>query len=173
MCRQSKTICMWRRNLLRTAAKDENAAELVEVAFTLPILLTLLLGMLSFARAYNAYQTITRAAREGTRTLVLTSCATCGNAAVSAASAQGVVNGVLTSSSFDPVAVSDYSATYVWVDAAAATPQQCGVAVGFDYPYQLAIPFTTVNLANLTLRASVQMRLENQPAICPTGTSVP
>jgi Flp pilus assembly protein TadG len=173
MCRQSRTTHLFRRIRPGTFVLGERAAELVEVAFTLPILLTLLLGMLSFSRAYNAYQTITRAAREGARTLVLTTCATCGNTAVAAVTAQGIVDGVLQSSSLDPAAVSGYSATYVWVDATAATPQQCGVAVDFDYPYQLAIPFTSVNLANLTLKARVQMRLENQPTTCPAGTSVP
>jgi Flp pilus assembly protein TadG len=172
-CRQSSTVWLGWRGLLTTAAGEEHAAELLEAALVLPLLLSLLLGMLSFARAYNAYQTITRAAREGARTLVLTSCAMCGNTPFSSASARSIVNGVLTSASFDPTAVSDYSATYVWIDNTASTPQQCGVAVSFNYPYQLAIPFTPVNLTNLDLTARVQMRLENQPVSCPVGSSLP
>ena len=52
------------RNLRR---RGERGAELVEMAFALPILLTLLLGIIWFARAYNIYETMTRAAREGAR----------------------------------------------------------------------------------------------------------
>jgi Flp pilus assembly protein TadG len=171
--RQSKTLFAGARYFLRTAARADSAAELLEVAFVLPVLLSLIIGMVSFARAYNAYQTITRAAREGARTLVLTNCATCGNAEFPAASARTIVNNVLVSASFSPSAVTNYSATYVWTDSGAATPQQCGVAIKFTYPFQLVIPFTSVNLTNLQLNTSAQMRLENQPATCPVGNSVP
>ena len=57
---------------LVTKCKDDCGAELVEAGFVLPILLMLLLGIFSFGRAYNVYQTITRAAREGARMAVLT-----------------------------------------------------------------------------------------------------
>jgi Flp pilus assembly protein TadG len=171
-CPPSK-IFVGLRYFVRTAARPDCAAELLEMALVLPLLLSLLLGIISFARAYNAYQTITRAAREGARTLVLTNCATCGNAQFPSASARTIVNNVLVSASFDPTAVTNYSATYVWTDSGSPTPQQCGVAIGFTYPFQLVIPFTSVNLTNLNLKTSAQMRLENQPAACPVGNNVP
>jgi Flp pilus assembly protein TadG len=171
--RSSRTIpAAWGR-LLRSAGRADSGAELLEAALVLPLLLSLLLGMISFARAYDAYQTITRAAREGARTLVLTDCATCGNANFPSASARSIVNNVLVSANFDPSAVTNYAATYVWTDSGASTPQQCGVAITFTYPYQLEIPFTSVNLTNLNLKTSAQMRLENQPGTCQVGTSVP
>jgi len=46
---------------------------MVEFAFAFSILMVLLLGIFEFARAYNVYQTITRAAREGVRMAVLPS----------------------------------------------------------------------------------------------------
>src|SRR5262245_45199031 len=58
---------------------DEAGAEIVEDAIILPLLLTLLIGIVWIGRAYNIYQTITRAAREGARYAVLPSCASCGN----------------------------------------------------------------------------------------------
>src|SRR5260370_8971396 len=58
----------------------EHGAELVEMAFVLPLLLTLLIGVFWAARAYNIYETITRAAREGARVAVAPSCSACGNA---------------------------------------------------------------------------------------------
>lgn len=161
------------RNLVPSVLRADHAAELLEVALVLPVLLSLILGMISFARAYNAYQTMTRAAREGARTLVLTDCATCGNANFPSASARNIVNNVLQSANFDPSGVTNYSATYVWTDQGASNPQQCGVAIGFTYPFQLVIPFTSVNLTNLDLKTSAQMRLENQPGTCPVGKNVP
>jgi Flp pilus assembly protein TadG len=172
MCHQLKTPSR-SRTPFRTVYRKECGAELLEVALTIPILLALLLGILSFTRAYNAYQTITRAAREGARTLVLTTCATCGNASVQSSTARSVVNGVLTSANFTPSNVTNYAATYVWIDASAATPQQCGVNISFNYPYQILLPFTSVNLTNLNLKADVQMRMENQPTTCVVGGSVP
>lgn len=44
---------------------------LVEFALVLPILLLLVLGVIDFARAWNAYQVITDAAREGARLAVV------------------------------------------------------------------------------------------------------
>lgn len=158
---------------LAGSIRADRAAELLEVALVLPLLLSLLLAMISFARAYNAYQTITRAAREGARMLVLTDCATCGNTEYSSASARTIVDNVLVSANFDPAAVTNYAATYVWTDSTYATPQQCGVDISFTYPFQLAIPFTSVNLTNLNLKTSAQMRLEDQPSSCPVGNAVP
>src|SRR5258708_34567542 len=57
--------------------RGERGAELVEMAFALPILLTLLLGIIWFARAYNIYETMTRAAREGARVAAGPACSAC------------------------------------------------------------------------------------------------
>ena len=54
--------------------------EVAELAIVLPILLSLIFGVFSFARAFNIYSTITRAAEAGARVAVAstqTSCATC------------------------------------------------------------------------------------------------
>jgi Flp pilus assembly protein TadG len=52
---------------LRTPVRREEAAELVECALVLPILLVLLVGLLDFANAYNLKQKLSNAAREGAR----------------------------------------------------------------------------------------------------------
>jgi Flp pilus assembly protein TadG len=44
---------------------------LVEFALIVPMLLLLVLGVVEFGRAWNVYQTLTDAAREGARTAVL------------------------------------------------------------------------------------------------------
>jgi len=57
----------------------ERGAEIVEFAFVAPLLITLMLGIFWVGRAYNTYQTITRAAREGARYAAAPTCATCGS----------------------------------------------------------------------------------------------
>lgn len=47
--------------------RKQRGSTLVEAALTLPILFMFILGVLEFGRAYNIYQTLTNAAREGAR----------------------------------------------------------------------------------------------------------
>jgi len=46
---------------------NEKGGTIVESAVTLPVLFLILFGILMFGRAFNVYQTITDAAREGAR----------------------------------------------------------------------------------------------------------
>jgi len=154
-------------------AGEERGVEIFEAALVLPLLLTLLIGIFWMGRAYSVYETMTRAAREGARVLVLTNCASCGNTFYTAGSVRtNYVNPVLTSASLDPTKVSGYSSTYLWLDPAASPPRQCGVAISFSYPFQLIIPFTSLNLTNISISTQVQMRMENQPATCLAGSAV-
>jgi Flp pilus assembly protein TadG len=52
-------------------APDRRGQAMVEMALILPVLLLLVVGMLEFARAWNAKQVITDAAREGARLAVV------------------------------------------------------------------------------------------------------
>ena len=51
--------------------RTERGAALLEVALTLPLLLLVCVGILEFGRAYQTWQVITNAAREGARIAVL------------------------------------------------------------------------------------------------------
>ena len=51
--------------------RDERGAALLEMAFTLPLLLLVCVGILEFGRAYQTWQVLTNAAREGARIAVL------------------------------------------------------------------------------------------------------
>ena len=152
---------------------------MVEAAFVIPMLLMLLLGIFSFGRAYNVYQTITRAAREGARQAVLTPCAiypNCpgSNTIYSAGDIRtNFVEPVLQSANLDPKQVKDYTTSYVLLDPDDTTPNICGVQISFQYPYTLMLPFTGVNLTTVNLSTTVQMRLENQPAPSACTGSVP
>jgi Flp pilus assembly protein TadG len=158
----------------RRVPAEERGAEIVEFAIVFPALCMLLIGMIWMGRAYNIYETMTRAAREGSRILVLTNCTTCGNVPLTAASVRtNFVEPVLTSDFLDPTKVSGYTSTYVWLDPNATPPQQCGVAISFSYPVKLVIPFTSLNASTISISTKVQMRMENQPTTCSAGSAVP
>jgi Flp pilus assembly protein TadG len=52
-------------------ARDDRGQALVEFALVVPILLLLVLGIVDFARAWNIYEVLTDAAREGARVIVV------------------------------------------------------------------------------------------------------
>ena len=43
----------------------------------------------------------------------------------------------------------------------ATNPVQCGVIVSFKYPFQFYLPFTSLNMQQITLTAQAQTRMEN------------
>ena len=58
------------RRWLQRARRQDGAA-LVETAFVLPIMLLVCIGILEFGRAYQTWQVVTNASREGARVAVL------------------------------------------------------------------------------------------------------
>jgi Flp pilus assembly protein TadG len=62
-------IAMCRRLIARL--KRDDGAALIEAAFTLPLMLFVCIGILEFGRAYQAWQVVTNASREGARIAVL------------------------------------------------------------------------------------------------------
>jgi Flp pilus assembly protein TadG len=160
----------WVQRVCDVAAGD-SGAELLEFAFVVPMLLTLLVGIFWIGRAYNVYENITRAAREGARYAVLPSSIAAGNAeadAISPSCASGTVAftgyvvPVLASDNLNPGLVSGYCQKTAVLEN--TYPQQCGVSISFTYPVQLTIPFTPLNATTINIPAQAQMRLENQPA---------
>ncbi len=51
--------------------RSQRGAALIETAFTLPIMLLVSVGILEFGRAYQTWQVVTNASREGARVAVL------------------------------------------------------------------------------------------------------
>jgi hypothetical protein len=164
------------RLLLKATKSDDRGAELFEFALVLPLLLSLLIGILWMARAYNIYQTITRAAREGARAAVVRTCASCGNAIPSDASVRTVVTDSLSASALDLTKVtSSFAGTCPNgqtcdcptgdiciirdVPLNSSTPPELGVVVSLGYPVDFPIPF--VNVPSITVNTQVQMREEN------------
>ena len=172
-------------------AAETRGAEVAEFAAVLPILMMLLLGIISFARAYNVYTTITYAAHEGARIAAASSCATCGNAPALPADVEARVKQVLQASKIDPTAIQTYTGTSLPigcnggavqcspaqnitvctnVELNATTrrgrtsvtgPSACGATVSFQYPYQFNLPFTSISRQLVTLKADVQVPSED------------
>lgn len=144
--------------------RSERGADVVEAALVLPVILAILLGLFVFARGWDIYQSMTRAAREGVRRAVTTSCATCGNVYDSNTYIQNsVVFPALQAVGIDTtnaVLNSSYAQGYRWLDPA---QQVCGAYITFRYPYAITIPFLPVNLGTINLATNVQMRIENPP----------
>ena len=56
---------------MRTRLRNQRGAALLETAVTLPIILLISVGIFEFGRAYQTWQVLTNAAREGARVAVL------------------------------------------------------------------------------------------------------
>jgi Flp pilus assembly protein TadG len=154
---------------------NQEGAEMLEFALVITLLMTLLLGIVAFGRAWDVYQTITRAAREGARMAVLTGCAACSDSTKTYGASyiqSQVVNPALTAANLNPSLVQNYTQIIRCLDPSDTPPQEWGIQISYSYPYQLDVPFTTVNLTTLNLSTKVQMRLENQPTST-TGLTCP
>jgi len=152
----------------RRVAAEERGAEIVEFAIVLAALLMLLIGIIWMGRAYNIYQTMTRAAREGARYAAAPTCALCATKNTlpdCTSQVKPVVDAALTAAALD-TSNTKYKATFNCQNGVTlnpgAVPPETGVVVSFGYDVNLVIPFTTLNASTLTLATQVQMRQEQQ-----------
>ena len=97
-----QTTRPWKRILT-----DTGGQEIAEAAVVLPIVFLLLIGIMTFARAYNIYTTITYAAQEGARLAAQSSSASLGNTPSTATDVANRVAAVLQASSIDPDQIQD------------------------------------------------------------------
>ena len=165
-------------------------SEVAEAALVLPIAFMVLLGIYWFGRAFNVYATINHAAREGARYAVAQGCASsCNNAPPTIDKIASQVGQAMQASGLDPgLAITD-SVTHpacgggnatcaaasgsgeppIWyctnVQLVATPPAGsggpvCGVSIDFQYPFQLSLPFTSLNGQLVNLSAHVQMKTE-------------
>jgi Flp pilus assembly protein TadG len=165
-CLQMKTKSRFsRRKMIRA---QSCGAELVEMALILPILLSLLIGVFWAARAYNIYETITRAAREGARVAVAPACSACGGAVPAVGNVENAVLNSLTASSMDATKITipagcagNLSSKICYsrdVVLNAGPPSELGTVVSLTYPFSFRLPFVNVPAINITTK--VQMRQE-------------
>lgn len=177
-----QTTRPWKRILTDTAGQ-----EIAEAALVLPIVFLLLIGIMTFARAYNIYTTITYAAQEGARLAAQSSSASLGNTQSTPTEVADRVFAVLQASSIDPNQIQDFPdpsavnacstgpldcktkkkvtvCTNVEINAPGGTvtgPAACGVTVSFKYPYTFLLPFVSVNGKTIHMIADVEVPEEN------------
>ena len=127
--------------------RDESGQALVEFALVAPLLLMLLVGTLSFARAWNVHQVLTDAAREGARTAVLA------NPDVTADSVRATVRRAMTLSRLDA------PAAQIRVTGVGGTP---GTPTEVRVTYPMQMPFLRFlgRSSTLDLSTVVVMRHE-------------
>ena len=159
-----RAICRFAQRFrpFRAAAQAAHGSEVVELACIVPLLFTLLFGIFWFARAYNTYETITRAAREGVRFAVVPNCATCGNQLPSDAEVQKVISASLQASALDPKRTNPNPVTIsrTSVVVGGGAPPDVDVSVSFTYPFQFNVPFTSASLTSVNIPTAVHMRQE-------------
>jgi Flp pilus assembly protein TadG len=145
---------------LRQTGRLERGQGLIEVAVTLPILLLVSVGIFEFGRAFETWQILINAAREGARVAVLPDA----DAGQVEARARSYMNAGLLSNAAD--ATVTLSATTVDI----GTGTSPGSQVTIDYPFnfmvlnpvaRLVSPGSTVGASAFTMTASAVMRNES------------
>lgn len=111
--------------------KRERGAALVEFAIVLPLLVTLVFGIIEFGRAYNAQISLTHAAREGIREYAITQDADEGKLAAQQAASPSI------------------NWNYITFTISACDPGQ-PATMYLEYPFELRIPFFPVNSFSMT-----------------------
>ena len=137
----------------------ERGQAMVEMAISIPLLLMLMVGIFEVGRAYETWQVLTNAAREGAR-MAVTPSGTPSN--TTALIRQYMADGQLTKSATAPVIVNKGASINVNGTAVSAS------AVTVDYPFEfimlqpivrLVAPSATVG-GPLTMHATAIMRNE-------------
>jgi Flp pilus assembly protein TadG len=145
---------------MKTDSRERGSA-MVETAIAIPILLVLMVGIFEVGRAYETWQVLTNAAREGARMSVTPGSSTSNTTALIR---QYMANGQLTKSATAAVNVD----TGASIDVN-GTPVSAS-AVTVDYPFEfimlqpvvrLVAPGATVG-GPITMRATAIMRNEAQ-----------
>jgi Flp pilus assembly protein TadG len=172
---------------IAAALRNTTGAEIAEAALVLPLVFTLLLGIIWFGRAFNIYSTIQQAAQQGALKAARPSCATSGNTLPPDKAVTAVVEAVMNSSSLDTSQIIATSSTVLFCPSppypagkctvasdnvtvcsnvqlnapASSQPPQCGSAVMFQYPFAFNFPGTSLNMHTITMSAQAQSRMEN------------
>ncbi|HEX7119425.1 MAG TPA: TadE/TadG family type IV pilus assembly protein [Longimicrobiales bacterium] len=113
----------------KAGRRRERGQALVEFALILPLLLLLVIGLVEFGRAWNAFQVITDAAREGARTAVVA------DASITEDSVYSVIRSALARAALDAD-----SATIALVGVDAPTGQPARVEIQYPYRFTFLSP---------------------------------
>jgi len=141
--------------------RSERGAAIIETALTLPLLLLVAVGIFEFGRAYETWQIMTNAAREGARVAVLP---TPIPGAVDARVREYLQLGGLTSDSSVGVAITPANVSL----GAAGTASGSKVTVTYPFTFMVLQPVARLVVSGstlggpITLTAAATMRNESQ-----------
>lgn len=135
--------------------KNERGAALIETAITIPIILLISVAIFEFGRAYQTWQVLTNAAREGARVAILTEKTT--------EDIQGAVANYMRTGGLPDTGV------VINVDRGVAMGANTGSRVTINYPFQFIVLNPVVRLvtpssetgAALTMQSVALMRNES------------
>jgi Flp pilus assembly protein TadG len=143
--------------------RSERGAALLEMALTLPLLLLVCVGILEFGRAYQTWQVLTNAAREGARIAVLPGM---DDTAVRTRVREYMAIGQLPKAN-DEVVTIDIDRTKTVSIGGGDTASASKVNVNYPFEFvvldpiaRLATGRTTANSSTLNMVASATMRNE-------------
>ncbi len=146
---------------MRRRIKSERGAALLEAAITLPMLLLVSVGIFEFGRAYQTWQILTNAAREGARIAVLQDSS---NTDITARVSQYMTDGQLGAANSATIGVNRSAVLNVNGRSVSASD------VSIDYPFsfivlqpvaRLVAPQTSLGGA-IVMHAEAVMRNETQ-----------
>ncbi len=142
---------------MKRLKKNERGAALLEAAITIPMILLVSVGIFEFGRAYQTWQVLTNAAREGARVAVI-------DGSTDAAVTQRVRDYMQAGS------LPQYATATVTINRAVAlTGTDTASQIDVDYPFdfmvlnpvvRLIAPGDTTTGAPITMRSSAIMRNE-------------
>src|SRR5712691_3184909 len=140
--------------------RDQRGAALLEMAFTLPVLLLISVGIFEFGRAFEVWQVLTNAAREGARVAVLPGISD----AMVTARVQQYANAGVLDAGVTPTVTIQRNSTISYGSGTAS-----GSKVTVTYPFRFIALQSVVRLvvngstvgAPFTMAASATMRNEN------------
>jgi len=146
---------------LRSLVTNESGQSLLETAMTLPLILLIVVGIFEFGRAFQTWQVLSNAAREGARVAILPY--------ATLADVQSRVNSYMQGGQLDnfqnaTVSINQNTPVVVGVGTAASS------VVTVTYPFSFSVLNPVANLvvngstvgSPITLAVSAQMRNEAQ-----------
>jgi len=144
----------------RKARHGEKGAELVEMAFVVLIFLVLMMGVFEFGRAFNIYQNITNAAREGARFAVAPQRGGTTNYPNNT-EVSDVINSFMRSSYLNPaVATINIQLNNQNIDPA-CTPCVAGGGCACGTRVSISYPFSFLFYGSINISTTVLMRNES------------
>jgi Flp pilus assembly protein TadG len=135
--------------------KNERGAALIETAITIPIILLISVGIFEFGRAYQTWQVMTNAAREGARIAILNE--------KTETDVQTVVQDYMKNGGLP-----QYASATITIDRLVPMGPNTGSRITINYPYQFMVLNGVIRLvtpksttgAPITMQSVALMRNE-------------